>query len=259
MKKPVTLLLTNDDGIHARGILTLKEALKPIGTLCVVCPDQERSAASHALTLHKPLRVSKIYQAGEFLGYATNGTPADCVVLGVMEILKEKPAMVISGINRGANLGGDVTYSGTVSAAMEGTNFGIPSVAFSLALRTGKHFNTAAHFVKTLVPWFLKQKFIEQTFLNVNIPDVPLHEVRGIKATSLSKLAYIPSLEKRLDLRGRAYYWIGGQRPSLNSEARTDIAAVDRNCVSITPVHMDLTNYKLLRTLRQWKKLKIPC
>jgi 5'-nucleotidase len=244
------ILVCNDDGVRSEGIVALAEALRHLGNVYVVAPDRERSAASHALTLSHPLRIEKI---GSRV-YSVDGTPTDCVNLAVNGILRNKKiALVASGINKGANMGDDITYSGTVSAAMEGTLLGIPSIALSLASRNHFRFDVAAEFALRAARKVLRHGLPRDTLLNINLPNVPAEDLQGVRITRQGKRIYGDSIVEKKDPRGRKYYWIGGD--SLRSEEMpgSDLDAVERNCISVTPVHLDFTNYASLRILRRWK------
>lgn len=248
VQKRAHLLLTNDDGANSPGLSGLREALSDF-RVSIVAPDRERSAASHSLTLHQPIRVDEIEEGF----YITDGTPADCVTLGVNALLKEPLALIISGINSGPNLGDDVTYSGTVSAAMEGVLLDIPSFAISIA---GKgpdlKYDSAARVARRLVELILKEGLPPHTFLNVNAPNVRPGEIRGVAITTLGRRVYQEELVKRLDPRGRVYYWIGSRGHLGEEEEGTDFWAIKENMVSITPLHLDLTNYKFITSLKKW-------
>ena len=250
-----TILVTNDDGISSDGIVALYMAMKEIGNTYIIAPDREKSAVGHALTMHRPLKVEKLNENI----YTVNGTPTDCVVVAVEKLLEKKPDILISGINRGANLGDDITYSGTVSAAIEGTMFGIPSVAISMVYEEGKtiRFKTAAAFAKRLVLFLLEHSMPADTLLNVNVPNVEESEIKGVKFTRQGKRVYDNAIHETLDPWGRKHYWIGGGTPTWSGEDDTDIAAVRRNFISITPLHLDLTNYDALGYInRYWQELR---
>lgn len=251
MKNPSPILLvSNDDGFRSEGIIALAEALRPLGTVYVVAPDRERSAAGHSLTLTQPLRVEKV----GYRVYAVDGTPTDCVNLAVNGILRKKKIdLLVSGINKGANLGDDITYSGTVSAAMEGTLLGIPSIAVSLVSRNHFRFEAAAAFTAKLARKALRQKIPEDTLLNVNLPNLPMEEIRGVRITRQGKRIYGEAVVEKRDPRGRKYYWIGGDTLRTQDIPGSDLEAVEQNYISITPIHLDMTNYGSLRTLRRWK------
>ncbi len=244
------ILVCNDDGIRSEGILALADALRELGTVYIVAPDRERSAASHALTLSHPLRIEKI----ENRVYSVDGTPTDCVNLAINGILRKKQvALVVSGINKGANLGDDITYSGTVSAAMEGTLLGIPSIAVSLASRNHFLFDEAAKFSLRVARKVLRHGLPKDTLLNINIPNIPLEEIREVRITRQGKRIYGDSIIEKRDPRGRKYYWIGGDNLSREDIPGSDLEAIEQNCISVTPIHMDLTSYGSMRAIRRWK------
>ncbi len=220
-----------------------------MGEVFIVAPDRERSAASHSLTLHKPLRVEKIGPNA----YAINGTPTDCINLAVNGILKKRPDLVVSGINKGGNLGDDVTYSGTVSAAMEGTLLGIPSFAISLVSisRENFDFKNAARFAARLARFILKNRLPKDTLLNINVPDVD--EIKGYRITKQGKRLYGDAVVEKVDPRGKKYYWIGGDILKWEGGEDTDFKAITSNFISITPVHLDMTNYASFKELHKWK------
>lgn len=244
-------LLTNDDGVGAEGLLALKKELSGTFQVWVVAPDREQSATSHSLTLQHPLRINKI--AERF--YSVDGTPTDAVMLAVHAILKKKPDILISGMNHGPNMGDDVSYSGTVAAAMEGTILNIPSIAVSNVNWNPKHFGAGARFVTKLAKFVLKNGLPQYTFLNVNVPDRN-RPIKKFKITRLGKRAYSDVVIEKIDPRGRNYYWIGEQ--SLIWEKReddTDFAAIKKGHASITPLHLDTTDYKALEQIKRWKIL----
>ncbi|MDA8083268.1 MAG: 5'/3'-nucleotidase SurE [Nitrospiraceae bacterium] len=244
------ILVTNDDGVHAPGIVALYRAMKDLGDAYIVAPDRERSAAGHSLTLHRPLKAEEIREHV----FSVNGTPTDCVTLGINKLLPDRPDLVVSGINRGANLGDDITYSGTVAAAMEGTIFGIPSVAFSLISNGTWHYETAVFFASQIAAYVLEHSLPYDTLLNVNTPNVPRDQVKGVKLTRQGKRIYENSIQETRNPWGEKYYWIGGGRTFWEHGDEADMEAVQENYVSITPVHMDLTNHAALAFLRdRWK------
>ncbi|MCX7794179.1 MAG: 5'/3'-nucleotidase SurE [Thermodesulfovibrionales bacterium] len=260
------ILLTNDDGIHAHGIKALYHAFLEIAEVYIVAPDRERSASSHSLTLHRPLKVSEL---GDRI-FSVNGTPTDCVALAVNKILPKKPELIISGINDGPNLGDDITYSGTVSAAIEGTILGIPSFAISLDTWIMKK-NHKEGFCETGVCWFesatrialivarfiLEHSLPYDTLLNVNVPNLPLNEIKGIKLTRQGKRIYDNAIQEVYSPSGEKHYWIGGGEPYWERGEDTDINAVVNGYVSITPVHLDLTNYEALKYLSaRWQEIE---
>ncbi len=246
------ILVSNDDGIFAPGIKALAETLAKEHDVYVVAPDRERSANGHALTLHKPLRAETVdFLQGVKGAWQVNGTPADCVKLAVGVLFDFVPDAVISGINRGQNMGTDVMYSGTVSAAMEGTILGINSIAFSSSSFTDNHYQTAADFALKIIRE-LKNGLPDKTLLNINVPSVCNEEIKGIKITKLGVHRYIDKFEKRTDLRGKNYYWFAGDPMEYEDEENTDIVAVKQNYISVTPIHYDLTNHNYIPNLKSW-------
>lgn len=244
------ILVTNDDGIHSEGLESLAAALAAVGDVTVVAPDRERSAVSHALTLHRPLRINRLREGW----YAVEGTPTDCVYLATRSLLKDRrPALVASGINKGSNLGDDIHYSGTVSAAFEGTVLGIPSIAVSVIGRGPWHFETAAAFVARLAQRVLDEKLPGDTLLNVNVPNVPPSEIQGVAITKMGKRHYGDAVIENVDPRGRKYYWIGGTELDAENIPGSDCNAVLEKKISLTPLHLDLTNVAAMERLAGWK------
>lgn len=243
------ILLTNDDGLDAPGIQSLREALEPLAEVVLAAPDRERSASGHGITMHKPLRV-EAKRFGSSQGYAISGTPADCVKLALEQLLDRAPDLVISGINKGANLGTDVLYSGTVSGALEAIINGIPSVAVSLDYRNKGLFPVAASFTTKLIPVLLQEPLPEQTFLNINVPDVDRSDIKGVQVVKLGTRRYINCVEERKDPRGKSYYWLSGILQGT-PEPETDVWAVAHNYISLTPVQYDLTDYGRLAQLNK--------
>ncbi len=242
------ILLTNDDGIHSAGLQALADEMQSLGRVVVVAPDRERSAVGHALTLHAPLRAEEIQTDR----WAVSGTPTDAVSLGIHGLLKEKPALVVSGINKGANMGDDLTYSGTVAAAMEATLMGVPAIAISLASKEFSYdnFRSAASVARQMAETVLEHGLPADTFINVNVPDsAPL----GIRLTRQGKRVYGDAVVQNRDPRGRTYYWIGAGELSFQDLEGTDFHAVQNGYVSVTPLHLDLTNYAAMERLRQWR------
>jgi len=247
------ILVTNDDGIDAPGLLSLQKALRGVGEVTVLAPDHNWSAAGHTKTMHKPLRVDQTTLPDGTLAYMTTGAPSDCVVLAVLGILDHQPDLVVSGINQGANVGHDITYSGTVAAAMEAVISGIPALAVSLDSYQSQDFAYAARFAARLAKLVLERGLPSNSFLNVNVPAVPSDEIAGVKITRLGQRVYHDRLVERQDPRGRNYYWIGGEPPSGVPEEGTDIWALANNYVSITPLHLDMTEYQMMEQLRRWR------
>jgi 5'-nucleotidase len=247
-KRP-KILLSNDDGIRSEGLKVLYEALSEFADVTVVAPDRERSAVGRALTLHRPLRCEKVDENW----YAVDGTPTSCVYIGIHVIMKRKPYMVVGGVNRGPNLGEDITYSGTVSIAMEGALLGIPSIAFSLATFKDFQWESAAKWAKRISKRVLEEGIPQGCCLNVNIPNLPYEEVKGVQVTRQGKKDYTERVEERRDPWGRVYYWIGGEEPNWKAEHGTDYWAVKNGYVSITPIHLDLTDYRALEILKNYE------
>jgi 5'-nucleotidase len=245
------ILVSNDDGFLAPGINTLVKVLKEIGEVTVVAPDRNRSGASNSLTLDNPLRMTTAENG--FIN--VNGTPTDCVHLAVTGLLKEMPDIVVSGINEGSNLSDDVLYSGTVAAATEGRFLGLSSIAISLAGPKCQHYDTAAQIAKQLVLKLCKDPLPKDTILNVNVPDLPLKEIRGFQVTRLGTRHIAEPTIKAVDPRGRKIFWIGQPGPEEDAGPGTDFYAVNMGYVSITPLHLDLTHYKVFEQLSGWVKL----
>jgi len=247
--KPL-VLVTNDDGVTSPGVLALLGAVSRIAHAVLVAPDGERSAAGHSLTMHRPLKVTQI--ADNI--YAVNGTPTDCVTLGVAKVLKRPPDLVVSGINKGGNLGDDITYSGTVSAAIEGTILGVRSIAFSLVAQNRFNFDAAADFAEQLALLVLEKGLPKDTLLNVNVPNLPASSIAGIKFARQGKRTYTGAVHETFDPWGRLHYWIGGGTPVWEGGEDTDIDAVENGFISVTPIHLDLTNHAALKCLKkEWK------
>ncbi|HSE57336.1 MAG TPA: 5'/3'-nucleotidase SurE [Nitrospiraceae bacterium] len=244
----MTILVTNDDGIGSSGIQALARKLARLGTVWVVAPDRERTAVGHALTLHKPLRLTPVKPRW----FAVNGTPTDCVNLAVKHVLRRPPTLVVSGVNRGVNLGDDVTYSGTVSAALEGAILGIPSIAVSQDGRDRFFFEAAADYALVVARAVLRHGLPPGTLLNVNVPNRPRAGIKGIRVTRLSRRRFENPIIEKTDPRGRKYYWIAGTRITWTKQADSDYAALRRGFVSVTPLHLDMTNEEALEALQQW-------
>jgi len=244
------ILVSNDDGIHSPGIHTLAEALQELGEVYVVSPDRERNAVGHALTLHKPLRVEEIRKNY----FSVNGTPTDCVNWGVLHLLKRPPALLVSGINKGANLGDDVTYSGTVSAAFEGTLLKIPSIAVSQLGPPPYEFRSAAHFAVKIAKMVLSEGLPSDILLNINVPNLPLDQIGRIRVVGLGRRVFEDNaIIEKVDPRGRKYFWIGGTQLLWEKKRDTDHEAISENHVSVTPLHLDLTHYEFLKKMKRWE------
>jgi 5'-nucleotidase len=239
------LLLTNDDGVHAAGLAALAQGLDDLGEAYVIAPEREQSACGHALTLHRPLRVARLRERW----FAVNGTPSDCVNLGVLGFLPERPTLIVSGINHGANLGDDVTYSGTVSAAMEGTLLGVPSMAVSLV--DGGSFAEAAQIARLVAARVLVEGLPARTLLNVNVPS---GTPRGLRMTRLGHRVYSEKVVEQTDPRGRTFYWIGAGPPQWEALEGTDMGAIHDEHVAVTPLHLDLTNHRALGAMEDWTR-----
>lgn len=246
MKRP-RILVCNDDGIHGPGLPALIAAMRRLGTVTVSVPEHERSADSHSLTLHKPIRVRQL-SPGVF---TLNGSPADCARFGVLEILKQKVDLVVSGINRGYNLGEDVIYSGTVAAAMEATLLGVPAIAFSLS-PDGADYKPAADYARRLARLVLTRGLPKGTCLNANFPAAPRGGYRKALACRLGRRIYGTSVTRRADPRGHEYFWLAGRQVSGVDEPGTDVAAVSRGAVSVTPLKIDNTDRERLAALSSW-------
>ena len=249
------ILISNDDGIYAPGVRALAEALSDTEhKITVVCPDRERSATGHALTLQEPLRVDQITGVYplNIEAWACSGTPSDTVKLALDALLSDRPDLVLSGINRGANLGTDVLYSGTVSAAMEGVLEGVPSIAFSLSSFTHLDFSAAANFAKKMVEAIANSPLEEPILLNVNIPAIAEENICGAVVTRLGIRRYRDQFEKRIDPRGKTYYWLSGVIIEEEAEADTDIQAIRDNYITITPLKYDLTYAAAIPFMNTW-------
>jgi len=247
------ILLTNDDGIQAEGIQTLRKTLNEIADVTVVAPSYERSATGHGITVHKPIRAEKV----KFKGmnndhWAVVGTPADCVKLAVEALMDETPDMVVSGINHGSNLGTDVLYSGTVSAAIEAMINGLPAIAVSLNGDNILDFSFAAQFTARLLSLLQSKGFPANTLLNVNIPYVEPKEIKGVKVTKLGPRHYINTVERRKDPRGREYFWLAGDVVNESGDGNTDVDAIKDHYISLSPLHFDLTDYQVIETVKKW-------
>lgn len=244
------ILISNDDGVYAQGIEILASAMASLGKITVVAPDRDRSGASNSLTLDSPLRLQK--HPNNF--YSVNGTPTDCVHLAITGMLDEHPDMVISGINNGANLGDDVIYSGTVAAAMEGRFLGLPAVAFSLASKNKQceHFASAAEIAKKIVVQLIDKPLAKDTILNINIPDLPYAEIKGIRVARLGHRHIAEKVIPSEDPRGNRIYWVGPAGKAQDNGPDTDFAAIADGYVSVTPIKCDLTDYNSIDKVSTW-------
>jgi 5'-nucleotidase len=246
------ILITNDDGITSSGLLALKQACAEVGETTVLAPDHNWSASGHVKTMHKPLRVEEMTLGDGTPAFATTGAPSDAVALAFLGLVEEPIDLVVSGVNTGANLGHDVTYSGTVTAAMEAAIAGVPAVAVSLDSRDPDDFEVAARFASTLVRRVWEHGLPDGLLLNINVPALPPEEIAGVRVTRMGLRVYHDQLIRRLDPRGRAYYWIGGPAPTGVEEEGTDIWAVAQGYISVTPIQLDLTAHGFLETLEDW-------
>ena len=252
------ILISNDDGIFSNGIQTLTKRLSQEADyqVYVVAPDRERSATGHALTLHDPLRVEEVALPGNAKGaWSTTGTPSDCVKFGISALLPEVPDLIVSGINHGPNLANEILYSGTVSAAMEGAFLKIPSIAVSLAGYGYNDFSVAAEFIARLLRVLPAMKLPGKTLLNVNVPAIPASEIKGVAVTELGVRLYDDHFDKRMDPRGRVYYWLSGHAVEESREEGTDTWAILNQMISITPIAFNMTNRETLKTLSDSQSL----
>ncbi len=251
------ILVTNDDGVTAPGLLALAQAMRPLGRVTVFAPDRNWSASGHVKTLHRPLRIRETMLADGSPAYSSDGAPSDCVALALLGFLKEKVDLVVSGINPMANVGHDVTYSGTVTAAMEAVISGVEGVAFSLDTPEGftglLDFSTAAAVAKHVVGKVIAEGLPKGVLLNVNLPYLKETELKGYMVTRQGLRVYHDELDTRVDPRNRPYYWIGGDVPTSVPEEGTDVGALSGGYVSITPLQLDLTDYKAVDVLKKWK------
>jgi 5'-nucleotidase len=241
------ILVSNDDGVHAPGIVALAQEMSKLGEVVVVAPDRNRSGASNSLTLSRPLRVIRLDNGF----YSVEGTPTDCVHLALTGLLDAPVDLVVSGINHGANMGDDILYSGTVAAAMEGCNFGISSIAVSLVREKGKNFATAAAIAAQVATKIANNQLPARTLLNVNVPDCPLEEIQGLQVTRLGTRHAAEPIIKTEDPRGQTIYWVGTAGPEADAGLGTDFYAINQGHVSVTPLHLDMTHYKMFDQLSE--------
>jgi len=258
------ILITNDDGIHAAGLLALKQALEPLGNVMVLAPERNQSAVSHKKTLHKPLRIHPVTLADGSVGHSLSGTPTDCAALAMRGALGTKPDIVVSGINDGHNLGIDVTYSGTVGGAMEGAIFGVPAIAASTGFASQTSLEKcgveieqvlamASEFLATLTKQVLTKGLPAQMLLNVNVPAIQRSSLRGIKITSMGGRDYVGTLQKQLDPRGDHIYWTGGGTPPVDTPTEdNDVGAIQDGFISVTPISLDMTHYAFMAEIEEW-------
>ncbi len=246
------ILVTNDDGIYAPGIKALWSAMSELGDVTVVAPNRERSAAGHAITLSDPLRVDEVKRGNGFRGFSVDGTPSDCVKIATQALMEHQPDVIVSGINLGSNTGSNIIYSGTVSAATEGTMLNIPSVAVSLNTFGEGDFAGAKTSSKKVVAHVLEKGLPAKTLLNVNVPAVPEDELKGYKVTQQGNVAFRDRFEKRVDPKGRVYYWMTGKMFDPDEESDMDHNAVLEGYISITPIHYRLTNNDFIDELSSW-------
>lgn len=247
------ILLCNDDGIHARGIAVLHKAIGDLGELLVVAPDVERSAAGHAITLSDPIKTISVEKNEQPFGTAVGGTPADCVKLALRLLHKDDPpGLVVSGINLGSNTGISVLYSGTVSAASEAAILGVPAIAISLCTYLDPHWDTAAKVAKEIVAKVLENPLPDGTLLNVNIPNRPYSELKGMKAAHMGRSRFIEKFTSHLDPRGNHYYWLDGDLALLDDSADADVRVVNDGYVALTPIHIDLTACHVMEQVETW-------
>ncbi|MFQ6614410.1 MAG: 5'/3'-nucleotidase SurE [Fidelibacterota bacterium] len=247
------ILLTNDDGIYAMGIYALWEAITPLGEVAIVAPDTEKSAVGHAITIADPIRTQPVNRRSGFEGVAVTGTPADCVKIAVRSLLDRKPDLIISGINAGANVGNNIIYSGTVSAATEGTMLGIPSIAVSLNSFKGRHWESAQKYARLFAARTLERSLPPGTLLNINVPDLPLEEIRGIKPARQGHVYFEDRFDKREDPRGRRYYWMTGEIVDPSEGEEADSVLLHQGYATVTPIHYQLTHEAFLQELNTWE------
>ncbi len=247
------ILLTNDDGVFAKGIEILYLALSVEHEVTVVAPETEQSAVGHAITWLDPLRLNMVNRNGHFFGYALKGTPADCVKIAITELMDSPPGIVVSGINLGANVGVNVIYSGTVSAATEAAVLGIPSIAVSIDSFSPVSFSAATEFISKLVALVGKDGLPPGVCLNVNVPDLPADKIRGVRVTRQGNLKCLERYDRRIDPRNHVYYWLTNTSVQQDKSPDSDSCALAEGYISVTPIHHDLTHYPMLEKLRQWR------
>ena len=247
-----TILITNDDGIYSKGILALQQSMRSLGRTVVVAPETEKSAVGHAITISEPIRIREMTREGSFAGYAIGGTPADCVKLGVKALLENRPNLIVSGINRGANVGMSILYSGTVSAATEGVILGVPSIAVSLDAWIDTDYTYAAEVAHEFASIVLGGGLSAGTALNINVPDKEKGAIKGIRLTKQGDSYYEEEFDRRVDPRQRIYYWMDGRLVESEENLDLDDIALREGYVSVTPLHYNLTDHRSLAELDKW-------
>ncbi len=250
-KRPL-ILVSNDDGIDAPGIYALARAMEDLGAVTVVAPDKQQSAVGHAITMNYPLRVSRYSKGGSWFGYAVEGTPADCVKLAVKNLVEGTPDLLVSGINLGSNTAINIIYSGTVSAATEGTILGIPSIAISLTSHEKRDFRYAAKFAKRIAALVLRKGLPDGTLLNVNVPAIAEKEIAGVRLTRQGRTRFNDEFDVRRDPNNKEYFWLTGDLEILDHSKETDQISIMERFVSVTPIQYDLTDYRFLRKMQGW-------
>jgi 5'-nucleotidase len=248
----VKILISNDDGIDSRGIAALAKELRKIGDVTVIAPRTEQSAVGHAITMKMPLRINEYYKNGDFFGYAVEGTPADCIKIGIRNILNTPPDIVVSGINNGSNAAINIIYSGTVSAAREAAIMDIPSIAVSVTSHDAKEYDYAAQVAGKLANMVVKNGLEKGTLLNVNVPNLPKEEIAGILLTQQGKSKWDDIYEERHDPYGKKYYGLTGNLMETDKDLLSDQFALRNNYISVTPIHFDLTDYKTYDVMKSW-------
>lgn len=253
MEKFLEILVTNDDGITSQGIQALAKALKEVGNVTVVAPATEQSAVGHAITMKFPLRVNEFYKNGSFFGYAVDGTPADCVKIGMRNIMKEPPDLVVSGINHGSNTAINIIYSGTVSGAREAAIMDVPAIAISVTSHDASEFDYAGKVAVKFAGLVTKYGLQKGTLLNINVPNLPADEIKGIKLTGQGKSKWDDTYEERTDPYGKKYFWLTGRLQDVDLEEKMDQWAVSNKYVSVSPIHFDLTDYETYEEMKKWE------
>lgn len=253
MVSKLKILVSNDDGIDSAGIYALVETLKDIAEVTVVAPHKEQSAVGHAITMQTPLRVFEYQKNGKFFGYAIDGTPADCIKIGIRNLMTAPPDLVLSGINHGSNTAINIIYSGTVSAAREAAIMDVPSIAISITSHVVMDFSYASRIATQLAIQVYEKGLPKGTMLNVNVPNLPEDQIAGILLTKQGKSKWDDIYEKRIDPYGRNYYWLTGNLMDVDNLLELDQAAIKKNYVSISPIHFDLTDYQTFNDMKKWK------